>query len=279
MENKDDLLVFNIQKYSLHDGSGIRTVVFLKGCPLRCRWCCNPESQQVMPEIMYRRQKCLGKEKCGLCGSFSGNCISFDEEGKARLDYKKANESTLSWVTICPTNALTVEGKWMPVGEILDLVERDAVFYRSGGGGLTVSGGEPLLQVNTVKLLQEAKKRHLHTAIETCGYVEPDRMLMAAGYLDEIFFDIKSLDDEKHKVHTGVENKRIRENLKRICKVYPQKKITVRTPVIPGFNDKAEELLKIEKFVNGFSNVNWQKMPYHTYGEQKYAMLGRVYSL
>lgn len=273
------MLVFNIQKYSLHDGSGIRTVVFLKGCPLRCRWCCNPESQSTEKELMYRKGRCIGKERCGLCaGCAPEGCLTFDREGKAKIDFSKVRHET-EWAGICPAGALTVEGREITIREILDTVERDAVFYRDGKGGLTVSGGEPLLQENTVCLLREARERYIHTAIETCGYAERGRLLEAARYLDEIFFDIKSLNDRKHREYTGAENRMIRENLRALCAAFPEKKITVRTPVIPGFNDSDEELGRIAEFLEQFPQVAWQKLPYHTYGVQKYEMLGRKYSL
>lgn len=275
----DCLLVFNIQKYSLHDGSGIRTTVFLKGCPLHCAWCCNPESQKPGKELIYRKGRCLGKEKCSLClGCSPERCISFDNEGKANVDFSMVNDS-LEWVNICPTGALSVEGYEMRVGEILDIVERDAVFYRDGKGGITVSGGEPLMQGNTILLLKEAGQRHIHTAMETCGYTERKTLLAAASYLDEIFFDIKSLNDKKHEEYIGVTGKKIRENFDALCAVFDKRKITVRTPVIPGFNDSEEEIDKIEAFLSRYPKVTWEKLPYHTYGVQKYEMLGREYPL
>lgn len=273
------LVIFNIQKYSLHDGSGIRTVVFLKGCPLHCAWCCNPESQNPRPELIYRRNRCLGKESCGLCRKGAGKrVITFDREGKAVVNFREAGDD-LSWIDVCPAKALSVEGRRIDIDELLDIVERDAVFYRGDEGGLTVSGGEPLMQANTVILLKRAKERHLRTAIETCGCVGRDRLLSAAPYLDEIFFDIKSLNDEKHAEYTGVSNRLIRENLQALLEAYPEKKVTVRTPVIPGFNDSGEELGRIETFLSRFPGIAWQKLPYHTYGVGKYEMLGRSYPL
>ncbi len=279
MQDKEKILIFNIQKYSLHDGSGIRTVVFMKGCPLRCRWCCNPESQLCRREVMYRKSKCIGKDKCGLCEKAApAGCISFDENGIANLDFKKA-EGNPDWTEICPTKALIAEGREISIREVLDIVEKDSAFYKSGNGGLTVSGGEPLMQENTLLLLKCAKERYLSTAIETCGCVPTDRLLEAANYLDEIFFDIKSVNDTKHKEYTGSENLLIRENLKTLRMNFPDKKITVRTPVIPGFNDSEDELSVIETFLSNLPGITWEKLPYHTYGVSKYAMLGREYGL
>ncbi len=126
----EKLLIFNIQKYSLHDGSGIRTVIFLKGCPLRCAWCCNPESQNPKPELMYRKSLCIGEVGCGLC---KGEAVSFDSEGKAQPDFLRLPEDP-AWADVCPSGALCVEGRWMDADELLDIAERDAAFYRNGGG-------------------------------------------------------------------------------------------------------------------------------------------------
>ena len=269
------LLVFNIQKYSLHDGSGIRTVVFLKGCPLRCGWCSNPESQRCEKELMYRKTRCLGKDICGLCADTAPDrAVTFDEEGKAAVDFSLVT-GNLSWTDVCPAKALETEGKEYAVDEILDIVESDAAFYRRGDGGMTVSGGEPLLQEQTVLLLQKAKERYLHTSIETCGFVKQERLLSAAPFLDQIFFDIKSMNDEKHREHTGVSGQPIRENLCALCTAFPEKPVTVRTPVIPGFNDGEEELRKIEEFLCTLPSVRWERLPYHEYGVPKYEMLGR----
>ena len=279
MNCHDGLLIFNVQRYSLHDGEGIRTVVFLKGCPLKCRWCCNPESQKANPELIYRRSRCIGRDACGLCAQNAPKgVISFAEDQKAVVNFGCAGND-FSWCVCCPAQALAIEGREVPIGEILDTVEQDAAFYRHGKGGLTISGGEPLLQKNVVNLLKQAKERRINTSIETSGYADREHLLEAAKYLDEVFYDIKSLDDEKHYAYTGVHNKRILENLVSLCQSCPEKKITVRTPVIPGFNDSKEDLKKIETFLLELPIVKWEKLPYHTYGVGKYEMLGRKYSL
>ena len=277
-QKKQSLLVFNIQKYSLHDGRGIRTVVFLKGCPLRCRWCCNPESQNRDIELMYRRTRCIGNKECGLCRDAAPEgCICFDEEGKAAVDFTRAGKN-LDWTEVCPSGALKREGRWMDIEEILEAASADEVFYR-GKGGLTLSGGEPLFQEETATLLSAAKKERLNTAIETTGYAPEDRLFAAAEFLDQIYYDVKSLDEEKHLQYTGISNKRILENLKALVREFPQKKICVRTPVIPGFNDDPGELERIEDFIKGIGITEWEKLPYHTYGVGKYEMPGREYRL
>lgn len=286
MNSQETLTIFNIQKYSLHDGTGIRTVVFLKGCPLHCRWCCNPESQNPRPELMYREKKCIGCRACGRCVDVCpGGAIRKPHaekpslsDDKVSVDFARCSQC-MKCVEECPSGALKTEGQTMTIGEILDEVEKDAAFYGPGNGGMTVSGGEPLFQAATVALLREAKERYLNTAIETCGFVPAERLLEAAGYLDQIFMDIKSVNDEKHESYTGRSGRKIRENLEALCKAFPDKPITVRTPVIPGFNDFDEELSAIEDFLRRFPGIRWQKLPYHTYGVGKYRMLGRKYEL
>lgn len=222
------LCVFNIQHYSLQDGPGIRTTVFLKGCPLRCKWCCNPESQSREPEWM-------------------------DEK---------------------------ITGQWMTVEEILGEVEKDDVFYRHGKGGMSLSGGEPFLQgKSVVELLKEAKRRYITTAVETCGYVEQEILLEAAPYIDTLFFDIKTLNNEKHKAWTGQENWKIINNIEALFKHYPNLNLHVRTPVIPGFNDQEEDIWEILEFLQGRKNVSYELLPYHYFGKQKYKSLKRPYPM
>ncbi|MBR1796524.1 MAG: glycyl-radical enzyme activating protein [Clostridiales bacterium] len=276
----NELLVFNIQKYSLHDGAGIRTVVFLKGCPLHCLWCSNPESQRAVPELIYRKSKCLGKDKCGLC---ENSCplarMRFDDYGEAVPDFSVMNfGNDYSWTSVCPSKALGVSGEYKSIDDILDVVEADSAFYRDGGG-LTISGGEPLMQSASVDLLKEAKARFINTAVETCGCVDTDTLLHAALYLDKIFFDIKSVDDVKHKEYTGQGGVLIRYNLEALVNAGYASLITVRTPVIPRFNDCEEDLSAIVKYLKRIGIDRWEKLTYHRYGVGKYEMLGRPYLL
>lgn len=221
--------IFNIQHYSLWDGPGIRTTVFLKGCPLRCRWCCNPESQEA--------------------GAAEGEKIEFLRE--------------------------------MTIEEVLTEVEKDEIFYRHGAGGMTVSGGEPLAQGEfTVPLLKEAKRHYLTTAIETSGFVSSEVLLEAAQYLDTIFFDIKCIDNAKHKQWTGVSNDRILDNLKKLVeKPGTTAEIVVRTPVIPGFNDTKEDIAAILGFLDSIGQKRYELLRYHRYGKGKYEKLGRTYPM
>lgn len=278
--DQQDGCVFNIQQFSVHDGPGIRTIVFMKGCPLRCLWCSNPESQQFHPELAFNSNKCIGKSECGRCFSTcSHGAIQNSSHGESIIA-RDVCQKCHSCADGCPTGALSIFGKSMSVDEVLDIVEADSVFYARSGGGLTVSGGEPLCQSEfTLRLLREAKYRRIDTAIETSGYVEWSILEQAGEYLNTIIYDIKSLDDHKHKQGTGVSNKLILENFKKLCTRFPQLPILVRTPVIPGFNDSLEEIAGIMDFIKENPKVEYELLPYHRFGQSKYLSLGREYPL
>ncbi len=274
---KKESYVFNIQHYSLHDGPGIRTIIFLKGCPMHCRWCCNPESQSTKPEIFYTENKCIGLKECGFCKNIcSVNAIGFNE--KAVIDRNKCI-SCLKCADVCPSRAIKAEGTAYSINELLNIVERDNVFY-SHGGGLTVSGGEPLSNGNyLIELLKAAKKRKINTAMETCGYGDYNVLYKAAEYIDTVLFDIKSLDETKHMEYTGCSNKIILSNLKRLSKDYPKLRKKVRTPVIPGFNDSTDDIKAILDFIRNMPNISYEPLKYHSFGRGKYSSLGREYEM
>lgn len=271
--------VFNVQKFSVHDGEGIRTLVFLKGCPLHCPWCSNPESQRREPERAYNPTRCLTAEVCGRCAkacptgalSVVGGLIRFDRAACAGCN---------ACVRACPTGAQSVYGEVMSVDDILKRVEEDAVFYSRSGGGLTLSGGEALAQPDfAAALLREAKARRIHTALETCGHCSVEALERACRLLDELIFDIKSLDSERHKAFTGVGNKRILENIRFVFERFPDLPVLVRTPVIPGFNDTEEDILRIREMLPKRSGVRYEALTYHRMGQPKYGYLGRPYPL
>jgi pyruvate formate lyase activating enzyme len=273
-------LVTQIQRYSIHDGPGIRTVVFFKGCPLRCRWCCNPETQNASPELSLSVQRCIGKTACGYCADVCpAGAAFFSQDGAPQIDRMKCT-CCFRCVSSCPAGARRVEGEQKTADEILDWVEKDAPFYNHGNGGLTLSGGEPLSQGDfLIHLLKKAKQRRLNVAMETCGYGEYALLREVAGYLDVLLFDIKSLDREKHIACTGKSNDLILHNFERLCADFPGLDKWVRTPVIPGFNDAPEDVRDILAFLHHRPNVRFKALPYHRFGEEKYRALGRPYEI
>jgi len=274
-------LVFNIQKFSLHDGPGIRTIVFLKGCPLACIWCSNPESQSASPEVILTCERCISSEDCERCMTVClEQAITKDDEGQIRID-RSICDGCGDCAFACPSRALEESGEWVAVDDVVRIVEEDDAFYARSGGGLTVSGGEPLAQGAFVRaLLQAARSRGIDTAIETSGLCNWKTMRDVAPLTDQIFFDIKCLDPEKHVEVTGVSNRKILQNFQRLRAEFPEVNVVVRTPVIPGINDSEDEIEAIVEFVNDAGGASaYELLPYHGFGEPKYAKLGRHYRL
>ena len=282
-------LVCNVQHYSLHDGAGIRTVVFLKGCPLRCRWCCNPESQSFDPEVSLVANGCLGHAQCGWCARRNPSLVEFDDRGLAlpnRAALAAADDVYGACNTLehsCPSRALRLEGKRRDVADVLAEVLKDEAFYGQDGG-LTVSGGEPLAhQPFLCELLAAAQKARLNTAIETCGHAPWEALELAAEHVNEILFDVKCLDSKRHRIWTGAGNEQILDNLTKLCETHPELPKLVRTPIIPGFNDSIADVRAIIDFLDTLggakANISYQPLPYHRFGEGKYAALGRPYPM
>jgi pyruvate formate lyase activating enzyme len=276
MVNHSSGLVFHIQRFVLHDGPGIRTTVFLKGCPLRCPWCHNPEGLEIKPELIYRNSRCTSCGKCiEICPeeaiNTSGNGIVIDRL-RCNLCFKCTNA--------CNSNALEKCGKKMTIKEIMDEVLSDLEFYRQSGGGLTISGGEPLMQYEFLKeLINEAKSSKLHVCLDTTGYINAEKLREIIQNVDILLYDIKTLDDELHKQLTGVSNELIIKNLK-LC-LNEHKDIIVRIPVIFGYNFKYLEV-ELKNQINKLIKIGIRKfeiIPYHKFGEQKYTMLGKQYKL
>ncbi|MDF2935774.1 MAG: hypothetical protein K0Q90_1147, partial [Paenibacillaceae bacterium] len=267
--------IINIQRYSLHDGPGIRTVVFLKGCPLRCSWCSNPESWRREREVYLDPAKCIGTADCKGCMEVCpAQSIISTDGGPASINRELCTDCLLC-AEVCPSQAAGIYGRVMSVDEVLAVVEQESAFYRRSGGGLTVSGGEATLQGDfTLALLQEAKKRRINTVLETCGYGQWPTFEQLLPYLDHIYYDVKSLDAEKHREYTGVEPDRIVDNLRLLSRHYDPDRIVVRTPVIPGFNDREEDILAILNLIKSMGIGKYELLKYHRFGSVKYELLG-----
>ncbi|MDR1933612.1 MAG: glycyl-radical enzyme activating protein [Spirochaetales bacterium] len=273
-------MVFNIQRYCIHDGPGIRTIVFLKGCPLRCLWCSNPEGMDFLPEISYNKNIC---RKCGVCVSACPRgALSFAqargiEIARDRCDFCGACAG------VCPADALKIFGRSMSVTEILDTAAKDAAFYRRSGGGLTLSGGEPLAAENfTLALLKAAKEDYaLDTAMETSFCAPEQTVDRIAPWVDHLMVDIKLMDPLRHRQAAGADNAVILRNIRRVAAERPaEKSFTIRFPLIPGLNDDERNFEEMARFITGLDRaVAFEVLPYHEFGRGKYANAGRAYPL
>lgn len=268
-------IVFNIQKFSIHDGPGVRTTVFLKGCPLHCAWCANPESQLSKVQIMYDHKKCTGCRTC--VKTCPWKAVTADENNHIHIDFSKC-QSCLSCTLACPGRALTAEGEMKTVREVFDICMQDVDFYEESGGGVTISGGEGMMQPDFVEvLIRKLKEQGIHTAIETTGYASHDVFRRLAPLFDLLLFDVKHYNSKKHRQGTGVGNEQIIENLTWACK--KGLPILPRIPVIPGFNAQTEDARGIAGLLHSVGLTRVQLLPFHQMGERKYEFLDRHYSL
>jgi pyruvate formate lyase activating enzyme len=283
--------IFDIKKYAIHDGPGIRTTVFFQGCPLSCWWCHNPESQSLQPVLLYRANRCV---LCGICvetcpqqgieisnGERDANevRIGCGGEGGLAITDRSICDVCGKCAEACYFGAREVSGKEMTVGEVLAEIERDVPFYDQSGGGVTFSGGEPLLQRKFLaELLRECKTREIHTVVDTSGYVPWEMIDSIRADVDLFLYDLKMMDDARHQKYSGVSNQLILSNLKRLADCGQQ--IEIRIPLIPGFNDDAENLTQSAAFIAGLPNITGiELMGYHDIAAAKYESLGMVYPL
>ena len=267
-------IIFNIQRYSIHDGPGIRTTVFLKGCPLNCWWCQNPESQLSGQEMIFWEDRCIG---CGACSTI---CPSGAIQIKNGIPVTEKEKCILCGKCIekCPALAREMIGKKLTAEEIIKEVEKDLVFYEESGGGVTFSGGEPLGQSEFLEsLLICCQKKKIHTAVDTSGYISWEILSKISSKVDLFLYDLKIMDNKRHKKYTGVSNELILENLKKLSSIHNN--IFVRFPVIPGINDDYQNIKETGAFLSSLKIVQVNLLPYHHIGVDKYRRLGRTYKL
>lgn len=264
-------IIFNIQKFSIHDGPGIRTTVFFKGCPLRCKWCSNPESQLEKIQILHDESKCT---HCRTCVQ---TCPQHAISKKISIHFEHCI-GCLQCVNACPTNALTFEGEQKTVDEIVDICMQDIDFYEESGGGVTISGGEGMAQPVFLKaLVEKLKEKQLHLAIETTGYVPSETFRQLAPLFDLLLFDVKHYDSDKHFDGTSVHNEQIIENLR--WAMEQNLNVLPRIPIIPEFNEKLDDAKGIANLLVSVGAKKVQLLPFHQFGEHKYELLHRKYSL
>jgi pyruvate formate lyase activating enzyme len=259
--------VFNIQRYSIHDGPGIRTTVFFKGCPLRCVWCQNPESQAFQQELFYNKERCKG---CGRCLTACPEKASEIVEGHSRTD-RTLCKACGACAEVCPEEARVLMGKSVSAKEVFAEVKKDAIFYERSGGGVTLSGGEPLAQPEfSIQILSQCKSSGIHAAIDTCGHAPWETVEGVLKVVDLVLYDLKHMDPIEHRKITGVSNALVLENLKRIYHE-PHVALAIRIPVIPGFNDTPENMEATASFIvkDLDASVPVHLLPYHRLGDSK----------
>jgi len=278
-------LIFDIQRFSVHDGPGIRTTVFLKGCSLRCFWCHNPEGLRMTPEVQFLPNRCIACGACVIACDHDGQHL--DENGRS---YERLNcVACGQCVEACAAEALTLAGKRLTADEVVAEVLRDRVFYETSGGGVTLSGGEPALQPDFSRaVLAQCKAEGLHTAIETCGNIPWSNLEALLPFTDLVMMDLKQMDTEQHRAATGAGNERILANARQLAGT--RKPLIFRTPVVPGVNDALAEIAAIAAFVrelvalrarasngSGPADISWELLPFHRLAADKYRSLGLDY--
>ena len=259
--------IFNIQGYSIHDGPGVRTTVFLSGCPLRCRWCQNPESQTIEPKLFFLEEKCTGCGACQIMCPYQAISLS---EGKAVTD-RATCRGCGACIPACLHGAREISGYEITAGELVERILRDRIFFEGTGGGVTLSGGEVLAQPDfSTAVLSLCKAENVHTAIETCGFAPWETFKGILEYTDCVLYDFKHMDTDDHRAGTGVGNELVLENAGRVYHE-ARKPIAARVPVIPGFNDTQANMEALASFISMRlgHDVRVHLLPYHRLGESK----------
>ncbi len=284
MSNEVKGTVFNVQRYTVHDGPGIRTELFLKGCPLRCAWCGNPESYQSKKQIALNKSKCIGVDICGdcinICPKKSENPFILSDGKIIGID-KNICDDCLKCYDECPSDALKIWGEDMTPLEAMEIIRKDKKFYKNNNGGVTISGGESLMQPEFVKeVFRLCKEENIHTCVETALHVSEAAIDMVMPYTDMIITDIKHLDSDIHKKYVGVGNEKVLENIKKLVKL--DKPVILRIPVIPNFNDNIDDIIDIGNFIlNELDNkiAQLQLLRFRPLGQEKYEGLGMEYKM
>lgn len=271
--------IFNIQSFSIHDGPGIRDVIFLKGCSLRCQWCSNPESQLAAPELSHNRSRCLGIAQCGACVKACPNGVMQATSENLPNPDRDLCKSCGACVNACPAKAMRMMGTLVSVEELSDRIHKNDSFYVHSEGGVTLGGGEPLFQADfAAELLTRLGKEGVHRAVETAGHVPFDAFEKVCPELDLLIFDQKHSNSAEHKKWTGAGNELILDNLHRVAQAFPSLPILVRTPVIPGVNDAETTITAITETLKPLKSViKYELLPYHRFGKAKYMQHGREY--
>ena len=278
MDNKRGL-IFHIIHGSFVDGYGVRTTVFLKGCPLRCIWCCNPEGQQGgHPQIKLTPSECNGCGRCVPICPTNAIQLNPDSGDKLKIDRELCTDCG-KCIDVCYKGALSYFGRYITVDELFNIVKKDEQFYRASGGGITIGGGEPTFQpLFTYALLRKCKENYIHTAVDTCGYTLNSEGLKVLEEADLLLFDLKGMVPKEHLRNTGVSNEPILTNFRRLDAI--GKSIIVRVPIVPGYTDSAENIKSTAEFLSSLKSVERvDLLAYHEYGSVKYRQLGREYKL
>ncbi len=277
-------IVSNIQRFTIHDGPGIRTEVFLKGCPLRCKWCSNPETIKAKSEIGVYASRCIGIDKCGYCLAACSECdqgVFFQHDNTIIGIDRQLCTDCFKCVDACPANALTVWGKKRSVADVMKVVLSDIEFYQKSGGGVTISGGEALVQWRfTQAILKECRRHEIHTCLETALHCNPSILAKVFPYTDLVISDIKHMDNNRHKEYTGIGNGLIHSNLIRTVEM--EKPLIIRIPVVPDHNNGEENIRASAEFIiEQLSNrvIQVQLLPYRQLGVEKYVSLNEDYAM
>ena len=272
MDSNTKGIIFDIKRFAIHDGEGIRTTIFIKGCPLRCPWCHNPEGRLKPIELMWFSTLCV---RCGRCVKACPNQALLLTSDRILID-KNACDLNAACVDVCPANAIRLNGQEMTAEQIFEEIKKDQVFYLSKGG-VTLSGGEPLSQIDfSMAVLELCKKNGINTTVETCLYANETDVLRAAKLVDHFYVDIKILDDDQHSKAVGVSNEKILSNFKMLCQTGAS--ICVRIPMIPGYTDDDDNIQDIARFVrNTHKGVPIELLNYNPLASNKFDTLNEVY--